>query len=79
MKICYVINSIKNRFGLDVFKTRNIMNFDCSLIFGKVDISHSGITYMTYLQPHSSRNEGKKKRKISFPSQVALNEALQRL
>lgn len=62
MKICYVINCIKNRFGLDVFKTRNIMNFDCSLNFGKVYLSHSGITYMTYLQPHSSRNEGKKKK-----------------
>ena len=44
MKICYVINCIKKRFGLDVFKTRNIMNFDCSLNFGKVYVSCSCIT-----------------------------------
>lgn len=62
LKICYVLNCIKKTIGLDVFKTRNIMNFNCSLQFGKLCISHSWITYTAYLQPHSSGNAGKKER-----------------
>lgn len=62
MKIFYVINGTKKRIGLDVFKTRNIVIFDCSLNFGKVYISHSCFTYIAYLQPQTSGDEEEKKR-----------------
>lgn len=66
MKIFYVINGTKKRMGLDVFKTRNIMTFDCSLNFGKVYISHSCFPYIAHLQPHSSGNEDQKKKIYLF-------------
>lgn len=43
------------------------MNFDCSLHFGKLRVFRSCMTYMVYLQPHCSGNEGiKKPEKLLF-------------